>query len=137
MIEIQVLHSQPGDEHSTLLSGVRERQVVPLVLAAQDEKGKLIGGLIANTFQRFAIINLIWFSADSAREQCGRRLIEQFEHIAARRDCSIFFIEEMYDSNAALYGEAGYVPVEALPGFVGEDQLRGYVKELELGKMAV
>lgn len=98
---IVVERSNPAKASRELWKGLvkfNRQQAGPLkysrtVLSVRDGKGRLLGGLILQSYWRESYIELLWLSARARRAGFGRRLIEEAERRARRRGSRLIHLK--------------------------------------------
>ena len=97
------------------------RQAGPLeysrkVISARDGKGRLLGGLIVQSYWRETYVELLWISAKARGEGLGSRLVLAAEREARRRGSRLIHLNTYSFQAPAFYEKQGYTRFGALSG---------------------
>src|SRR5262245_14646525 len=89
------------------------RQAGPLrysraVISARDDKGRLLGGLILQSYWRESYVELLWLSARARGSGAGTQLIEQAERVARRRGSRVMHLNTYSFQAPRFYEKQGY-----------------------------
>jgi GNAT superfamily N-acetyltransferase len=95
----------------------------PLVLTVRD-KGKIVGGLTADTYWGWMYVHLLWVSEPRRSKGWGRKLIEKAEAEARKRGVHDVFLESFTFQAPEFYMKLGYREFGRLKGFpLGHDRV--------------
>ena len=78
------------------------------VLAAKDEAGATIGGLIASTSYGWALIKVLWVSKDARQQGLGRSLMARGEQKAKELGCHAAWLDTSNPKAMKFYLKLGY-----------------------------
>jgi GNAT superfamily N-acetyltransferase len=79
-----------------------------LTLAARDETGAVIGGLVGETGWRWLHIDLLWVEESKRGRGVGRSLLRAAEIEALHRGCSHVYLDTMDYQARPFYEAEGY-----------------------------
>lgn len=79
-----------------------------LLLAARDDAGALVGGVVGNTLLRWLYVGRLWVAANERGTGLGRRLMEAAETEARRRGCTESFLHTFGFQARPFYERLGY-----------------------------
>ena len=108
---------EPADEaRGVVFSGLRafNRQhaespdFASLTLAARDDSGAIVGGLVGETGWRWLHIDLLWVDEQHRRHGVGRALLRTAEMEALRRGCAHVYLDTMDYQARPFYENEGY-----------------------------
>jgi len=110
-------------------------QVGPLrykrtVLSGRDGKGRLLGGLILQSYWRESYIELLWLSARARRAGLGSRLIKEAERRARRRGSRLIHLNTFSFQAPGFYEKQGYRRFGGMSGSPKGESRHFYVKHL-------
>jgi GNAT superfamily N-acetyltransferase len=100
------------------------------VLSARDGKGRLLGGLILQSYWRESYIELLWLSARARRTGLGGRLIEEAERRARRRGSRLIHLNTYSFQAPGFYEKQGYERFGGISGSPQGESRHFYVKRL-------
>ena len=100
------------------------------VLSVRDGKGRLLGGLILQSYWRESYIELLWLSARARRSGFGSRLIQEAERRARRRDSRLIHLNTYSFQAPGFYEKQGYRRLGRMSGSPQGDSRHFYVKRL-------
>ena len=80
----------------------------PLVLAARDERGELIGGLVGETGWQWLHVELLWVAEASRGQGVGRGLLRAAEQEALGRGCGFVYLDTFEFQARGFYERQGY-----------------------------
>jgi GNAT superfamily N-acetyltransferase len=92
----------------------RQDGVRPLHILLRDEKGKLRGGLIADTYWNWLDIDDFWLEESARRWGHGRRMLQAAEREAIARGCRFAKLETFSFQARGFYEKCGYKVVGQL-----------------------
>jgi len=101
------------------------------VLSVRNDKGRVIGGLIMQSWWRETYIELLWLSARARKAGLGSMLISEAERRARRRGSRLIHLNTYSFQAPGFYSKQGY---RRFGGFSGSPQGEGrhfYVKRLQ------
>src|ERR1700704_6645763 len=86
------------------------------VISARDVKGRLLGGLILQSYWRESYIELLWLSARARGAELGSRLIKEAERRARRRGSRLIHLNTYSFQATGFYEKQGYQRFGGLSG---------------------
>jgi len=103
------------------LVGFNREQAGPLrhsrtVLSVRDEKGRLLGGLISQSWWQETYIELLWLASRARGAGWGGSLIKEAERRAQRRGSHVIHLSTYSFQAPAFYESQGYKRVGTVPG---------------------
>jgi GNAT superfamily N-acetyltransferase len=117
------------------LIGFNQQQAGPFkysrtVLSVRDGKGRLLGGLILESYWRESYIELLWLSAQARRAGFGRRLIKEAERRARRRGSRLIHLNTYSFQAPGFYEKQGYKRFGGMSGSPPGESRHFYMKHL-------
>ena len=117
------------------LLGFNRQQVGPLrykrtVLSVRDARGRLLGGLILQSYWQESYIELLWLSARARRGGLGSKLIREAERQAQRRGSRLIHLNTYSFQAPGFYEKQGYRRFGRLAGSPKGESRYFYVKKL-------
>lgn len=100
------------------------------VLSARDAAGKILGGLILQSYWRESYIELLWMSARARGKDLGSALIQEAERIARRRGSRLIHLNTYSFQAPGFYEKHGYRRFGAMRGSPRGASRYFYVKQL-------
>jgi len=100
------------------------------VVSVRDGKGRLLGGLILQSYWRESYIELLWLSAPARRAGFGSRLIEEAERRARRRGSRLIHLNTYSFQAPGFYEKQGYQRFGGMSGSPQGESRHFYVKRL-------
>jgi GNAT superfamily N-acetyltransferase len=100
------------------------------VLSVRDAKGKLLGGLILQSYWRESYVELLWLSARARRGGVGSRLITEAERIARKRGSRLIHLNTYSFQAPGFYEKQGYRRFGGMEGSPEGHSRHFYVKQL-------
>ena len=100
------------------------------VLSVRDGKGRLLGGLILQSYWRESYIELLWLSARARRSGFGGRLIREAERRALRRGSRLIHLNTYSFQAPGFYEKQGYRRFGGMSGSPQGESRHFYVKHL-------
>jgi GNAT superfamily N-acetyltransferase len=101
-----------------------------IVLSARNAKGKLLGGLILQSYWRESYIELLWLSARARGTGIGSGLIEEAERRARTRGSRLIHLNTFSFQAPGFYEKQGYRRFGAMSGSPKGHSRHFYVKRL-------
>ncbi|WP_280151042.1 GNAT family N-acetyltransferase [Piscinibacter sp. XHJ-5] len=92
-------------------------EVRPLSCFARTASGQVIGGAVGRTWGECCELQQLWVEEPLRGRGIGTRLVREFEHRAAERGCSTFYLETFSFQAPGLYRSLGYEPKLELHGY--------------------
>jgi GNAT superfamily N-acetyltransferase len=86
------------------------------VMSARDAKGRLLGGLILQSYWRESYIELLWLSARARRAGLGSRLLNEAERRARQRGSRLIHLNTYSFQAPGFYEKRGYPRFGKLSG---------------------
>ena len=102
----------------------------PLNLYAEDDSGKLMAGLVAETFGNWLEIEYLFVKEDLRGQGIGSQLLQQAESEAKKRNCRFAFVNTYQFQAPAFYQKYGYKEVFTMKDYPYTGQRHYYQKEL-------
>lgn len=100
------------------------------VLSVRDGKGRLLGGLILQSYWRESYVELLWLSARARRAGYGSRLIQEAERRARRRGSRLIHLNTYSFQAPGFYEKQGYQRFGGMSGSPQGERRHFYVKRL-------
>ena len=101
-----------------------------LNLYIEDEHGRLLAGLVAETFGNWLEIEYLFVKEDLRGQGIGSQLLQQAESEAKKRNCRFAFVNTYQFQAPAFYQKHGYQEVFTLKDYPYTGQRHYYQKEL-------
>jgi GNAT superfamily N-acetyltransferase len=138
MVRIKAERSRSATVSRELWKGLvkfNREQAGPLaysrkVLSVRDGKGRLLGGLILQSYWRESYIELLWLAARARGTGIGSRLIKEAERHARRRGSRLIHLNTFSFQAPGFYEKQGYRRFGGLSGSPKGEQRHFYVKRL-------
>lgn len=135
---VVVERSDPGAVSRELWKGLlkfNREQAGPLsytrtVLSVRDGKGRVLGGLILQSYWRESYIELLWLSARARGTGFGSRLIKEAERHARRRGSRLIHVNTYSFQAPGFYKKQGYRRFGGISGSPQGESRYFYVKRL-------
>ena len=86
------------------------------ILSVRDEKGRLLGGLITQSWWQETYIELLWLASRARGAGLGGSLIKEAERRAQRRGSRVIHLSTYSFQAPAFYESQGYKRVGTVPG---------------------
>ena len=102
----------------------------PLNLYIEDEHGRLLAGLVAETFGNWLEIEYLFVKEDLRGQGIGSQLLQEAEIEAKKRNCRYVFVNTYQFQAPAFYQKYGYKEVFALKDYPYSGQRHYYQKDL-------
>ena len=100
------------------------------VLTARDAKGRLLGGLILQSYWQESYVELLWLSQRARKSGIGSRLIEEAERRAQRRGSRMIHLNTYSFQAPGFYEKHGYRRFGGMSGSPKGEGRHFYVKRL-------
>jgi GNAT superfamily N-acetyltransferase len=100
------------------------------VVSVRDAKGRLLGGLILQSYWQESYIELLWLSARARRAGFGSRLIKEAERRARRRGSRLIHLNTYSFQSPGFYEKQGYRRFGGMSGSPQGESRHFYVKRL-------
>ena len=100
------------------------------VLGVRDGKGRLLGGLILQSYWKESYVELLWLSDRARGRGTGRRLIEEAERRARRRGSLLIHLNTYSFQAPGFYEKLGFKRVGGMSGSPPGESRHFYVKRL-------
>jgi len=95
----------------------------PLAVTIRD-KGKIVGGLVAETYWGWMYVNTLWVAESRRRKGLGRSLLHTAETEARKRGVRNVFLDSFTFAAPEFYGKLGYRECGRIKGFpAGHDRV--------------
>ena len=102
----------------------------PLNLYIEDEHGRLLAGLVAETFGNWLEIEYLFVKEDLRGQGIGSQLLQRAESEAKKRNCCFAFVNTYQFQAPAFYQKHGYKEVFTLKDYPYTGQRHYYQKDL-------
>ena len=102
----------------------------PLNLYIEDEHGRLLAGLVAETFGNWLEIEYLFVKEELRGQGIGSQLLQQAESEAKKRNCRFAFVNTYQFQAPAFYQKYGYKEVFTLKDYPYNGQRHYYQKDL-------
>jgi len=103
------------------------------VLTARDAGGRVLGGLILQSYWRESYVELLWLSARARRMGLGRRLVAEAERRARRRGSVLLHLNTYSFQAPGFYEKLGFSRFGGMQGSPRGASRHFYVKRLTGG----
>lgn len=100
------------------------------VLSVRDGRGRLLGGLILQSYWRESYVELLWLSARARMAGFGSMLIEEAERRARRRGSHLIHLNTYSFQAPGFYEKHGYQRFGRISGSPRGESRYFYVKRL-------
>jgi len=100
------------------------------VLSVRDARGRLLGGLILQSYWQESYIEVLWVSARARRTGLGGKLIQEAERHAQRHGSRIIHLNTYSFQAPGFYEKQGYRRFGSLAGSPKGESRHFYVKKL-------
>ena len=100
------------------------------VLTVRDGKGKVVGGLILQSYWRESYVELLWLSEKARRMGYGRRLMQEAERRARRRGSVLLHLNTFSFQAPGFYEKLGFKRFGGMEGSPRGESRHFYVKRL-------
>jgi ribosomal protein S18 acetylase RimI-like enzyme len=100
------------------------------VLSVRDGKGRLLGGLILQSYWKESYVELLWLSANARQLGYGRRLVQEAERRARRRGSLLLHLNTYSFQAPGFYEKLGFTRVGGMSGSPRGESRHFYVKRL-------
>jgi GNAT superfamily N-acetyltransferase len=80
----------------------------PLILFLRDPEGRLLGGLLGDTYWGWLYVGILWLEEGARRQGYGSRLLAAAEAEAVRRGCRHAHLDTMSFQALPFYEKHGY-----------------------------
>jgi GNAT superfamily N-acetyltransferase len=100
------------------------------VISVRDGKGRVLGGLILQSYWRESYVELLWLSGRARGAGLGAGLIEQAEREARRRGSRLIHLNTYSFQAPGFYEKQGYRRFGAMSGSPKGKRRYFYVKHL-------
>jgi GNAT superfamily N-acetyltransferase len=112
------------------LQFVPDAQYLPLNIFLRDTDGRVVGGLIGNTYWGWLYVSLFWLDESARRDGNGSRMLAMAEQEALRRGCHHAHLDTLDFQAPAFYEKLGYTLWGTLEDLPLGHQRYFYQKEL-------
>ena len=102
----------------------------PLNLYIEDEHGRLLAGLVAETFGNWLEIEYLFVKEDLRGQGIGSQLLQRAESEAKKRNCRFAFVNTYQFQAPAFYQKYGYKEVFTMKDYPYTGQRHDYQKDL-------
>lgn len=100
------------------------------VLSVRDDKGRVLGGLILQSYWRESYVELLWLSARARGAGYGSLLLKEAEHRARRRGSLLIHLNTFSFQAPGFYEKQGYRRFGSMSGSPEGESRHFYVKRL-------
>jgi GNAT superfamily N-acetyltransferase len=101
------------------------------VISARDAKGKLLGGLILQSYWRESYIEAFWLAKSARRGGTGAGLIKEAERVAKRRGSRLMHLNTYSFQAPRFYEKQGFRRFGGFSGSPKGEARHFYVKRLK------
>ena len=102
----------------------------PLNLYIEDEHGRLLAGLVAETFGNWLEIEYLFVKEELRGQGIGSQLLQRAESEAKKRNCCFAFVNTYQFQAPTFYQKHGYKEVFTLKDYPCTGQRHYYQKDL-------
>jgi GNAT superfamily N-acetyltransferase len=103
------------------------------VISVRDRKGRVLGGLILQSYWRESYIEMLWLSARMRGKGFGTRLLKEAERHARRRGSHLIHLNTYSFQAPGFYAKLGYRRFGGISGSPSGKSRHFYVKSLRAG----
>lgn len=100
------------------------------VLSVRDGKGRLLGGLILQSYWKESYVELLWLSTRARRGGLGSKLIQEAERRARKRGSRLIHLNTYSFQAPGFYEKQGYQRFGGMAGSPQGASRHFYVKRL-------
>jgi GNAT superfamily N-acetyltransferase len=100
------------------------------VLSVRDGKGRVIGGLVLESYWRESYVELLWLSERARRLGYGRKLMEEAERRARKRGSRLLHLNTYSFQAPGFYEKLGFKRFGGMQGSPAGESRHFYVKRL-------
>jgi ribosomal protein S18 acetylase RimI-like enzyme len=100
------------------------------VISVRDEKRRLLGGIILQSYWRETYVELLWLSARARRAGLGCELLSEAERRARRRGSRLIHLNTYSFQAPGFYEKQGYRRFGGIAGSPRGESRHFYVKRL-------
>ncbi len=101
------------------------------VLSLRDDKGKLLGGLILQSYWKESYVELLWLSTRARRAGYGSKLIQEAERRARQRGSRLIHLNTYSFQAPGFYEKQGYKRFGGMAGSPEGASRHFFVKRLK------
>jgi len=101
-----------------------------VVISARNGAGRLLGGLILQSYWRESYVELLWLSTQARGAGLGSRLLKEGEHQARRRGSLLIHLNTYSFQAPGFYEKLGYRRFGGMSGSPRGARRHFYVKRL-------
>jgi GNAT superfamily N-acetyltransferase len=101
------------------------------VISARDENGRLLGGIILQSYLRETYVELLWLSEKARRAKLGTRLLGEAERCARERGSDLIHLNTYSFQAPGFYEKRGYRRFGSIAGSPRGGSRHFYVKRLQ------
>ena len=102
----------------------------PLNIAAYDDDGNLIGGILGGTYWGWMYVDILWVDAAHRGKGIGSGLLSDAEEEARRRGCHHVHLDTMSWQAPKFYEKHGYTVIGVLDDIPRDNQKYLFMKAL-------
>jgi RimJ/RimL family protein N-acetyltransferase len=103
--------------------------VRPLASFAHGSTGDLVGGAVGRTWGRCCELQQLWVASGHRERGIASRLLRRFEHAAAARGCSVYYLTTLSFQAPDFYRRHGYASLAEIRGYPQDITKHLMVKE--------
>ncbi len=96
------------------LARIEDKDPQELGIYLEDEKGKMIAGLVGETHGNWLKVSYLWVSEELRKQHLGSDLLEKAEGTAKERGCKYVFLDTFGFQAPEFYKKHGYKEVFTL-----------------------
>jgi GNAT superfamily N-acetyltransferase len=101
-----------------------------VVLSVRGDKGRLLGGLILQSYWKESYVELLWLSTQARRGGYGSKLLQEAERRARRRGSRLIHLNTYSFQAPGFYEKQGYQRFGGMAGSPQGASRHFYVKRL-------
>lgn len=101
------------------------------VLSVRDDKGRLLGGLILQSYWKESYVELLWLSTRARRAGYGGKLLQEAERRARQRGSRLIHLNTYSFQAPGFYEKQGYQRFGGMTGSPEGASRHFYVKRLK------
>lgn len=129
--QIQEVIKEFNNQISPAHKEVRKTGKQALDIALYDKDGRLVGGLMADTYWNWLDIDNLWLHEDYRKQGLGSKLLETAEKEARQRGCHRAVLSTFSFQARGFYEKQGYRVTGSLNDYPPGESFYWLVKELQ------
>lgn len=129
--DIQFVYSKIVEYNIKQVEPTQELSFETIFLALRDNKGNLLGGLIANLFMwNFMNIDVLWVEDSLRKSGYGKKLLQELEMVADQKKCKLIQVDTFSFQAPEFYKKNGYEVFGILEDCPSKGHQRYYLKKV-------